>query len=93
MDKVFQCRHLIIRQAIQELRLHYDQKMHCDEDGMEYFVGIIGASMYLPKGDDQPVFIGFSEETQPGMAAEFAMRFSMILEKSGIKVVAELHLP
>jgi len=89
----FEFGQLIIRTAMQELGLHYDQKMHCNEDGMEYFVGIIGASMYLPKGDDQPVFIGFSEETQPGMAAEFAMRFSRILEKSGIKVVAELHLP
>ena len=49
--------------------------------------------MYLPRGDDQPVFIDFSEETQPSMAAEFAMRFCRILEKSGIKVVAELHLP
>lgn len=93
MDKVFQCRHLIIRTAMQELGLHYDEKMHCEEDGMEYFIDSVGASMYLPKGDDKPVFIDFSEETQPGMAAEFAIRFSRILEKSGIKVVAELHLP
>ncbi len=89
----FEFGQLIIRTALQELGLYYDEKMHCEEDGMEYFVDSVGASMYLPKGDDHPVFIGFSEETQPGMAAEFAMRFSRILEKSGIKVVAELHLP
>ena len=89
----FEFGQLIIRKALQELGLHHDEQMHCEEDGMEYFVGSVGASMYLPKGNDKPVFIDFSEKTPPGMAAEFAMRFSRILEKSGIEVIAELHLP
>jgi len=77
---VYQIRHYAIRQALNRMGLDYDQ------DGLNFFVGDVGASIYLPQSNDAPVVVGFCEETHPDLAAYFAMRFCRLLESVGIEV-------
>ena len=45
----FEFGQLIIRTAMQELGLHYDEKMHCDKDGMDTSLALLEHRCICPE--------------------------------------------
>jgi hypothetical protein len=76
----YQFKHYAVRQALHRLDLDYDQ------DGLNFFVGVFGASIYLPHCNDAPVVVSFHEQTHPDLAAYFIKRFCRLVEGMGIEV-------
>jgi hypothetical protein len=44
--------------------------------------------IYLPEDDEETIVIYFEERKDPGLAADFAMRFCKVFDASGIRVRA-----
>lgn len=62
---------------------------YCDIDEDSYIqVFIDGVKIYLPEDDEYTIVIYFEEHKDPGVAADFAIRFCKVFDATGIKVRA-----
>jgi len=81
-------RHNLVCQVLRAMGM--DPFYELDEDS---YIEVIGEQfhIYLPEEDEETIVIYFEESKNPGLAADFAMRFCKVFDASGVKVRASSY--